>query len=238
MFSADLYYHKTCYLEYYKSYSDSITNKFNDTAETSNIETYDILTAKLIIKSYIPEIKRVINHGNGISLSEIRELIQDNENITIHNKQIKSTLSEGLGKSIQFCTPDRTNQSLFVYSMSVLTEDIINTIRSLDKIKSAAKSIRTALKQVDFKLEDTICDTEELKQSWLNTKTPDELLTFFSELFDIKKTKLIEEYRNKTVSDDVKNDVKNDQFPGKYSKNRSLFQIMLYTTAIKKCHFT
>ena len=76
--------------------------------------------------------------------------------------------------------------------MFVSTEDIINTIRSLDKIKSAAKSIRTALKQVDFKLKDTICDVEELKQLWLNTKTPDELLTFFSE-FDIKKTKLIEE---------------------------------------------
>ena len=224
MFSADLYYHKTCYLEYYKSYSDSITNKFNDTAKTSNIETNDILTAKLIIKSYIPEIKRVINHGNGISLSEIRELIQDNENITIHNKQIKSTLSEGLGKSIQFCTPDRTNQSLFVYSMSVSTEDIINTIRSLDKIKSAAKSIRTALKQVDFKLQDRFSDAEELKQSWLNTKIPDELLTFFSELFDIKKTKLIEEYHNETVSDDAKN----DQFPRKYSKIGSSFQILYY----------
>ena len=80
MFSADLYYHKTCYLEYYKSYSDSITNKFNDTAKTSNIETNDILTAKIMIKSYIPEIKCVIDHGNGISLSEIRELVQDNEN--------------------------------------------------------------------------------------------------------------------------------------------------------------
>ena len=121
--------------------------------------------------------------------------------------------------------------------MFVSTEDIINTIRSLDKIKSAAKSIRTALKQVDFKLKDTICDVEELKQLRLNTKTPDELLTFFSE-FDIKKTKLIEEYRNKTVPDDVKNDVKNDQFPGKYSKSGSLFQIMIYTTAIKKCHDT
>ena len=186
------------------------------------------MTAKLIIKSYIPEIKRVINHGNGISLSEIRELIQDNENITIHNKQIISALSEELGKSIQFCTPDRKNQSLFVYSSSVSTADIINTIRSLDTIKSAAKSIRTALKQVDFKLQDRFCDAEELKQSWLNTKIPDELLTFFSELFDIKKTKLIEEYHNETVSDDAKNDVKNDQFPGKYPKIGSLFQIMYY----------
>ena len=49
--------------------------------------TFCILTAKLIIKSYIQEIK----HVNGISLSEIRELIQDNERITIHKKQIKST---------------------------------------------------------------------------------------------------------------------------------------------------
>ena len=101
-------------------------------------------------------------------------------------------------------------------------------------IKSAAKSIRTALKQVDFKLQDRFCDAEELKQSWLNTKIPDELLTFFSELFEIKKTKLIEKYHNETVSDDAKNDAKSHQFPGKYSKIGSLFQIMYYNLH----HFT
>ena len=53
MFSADLHYHKTCYLEYYKSYRDSITNKFNNTAKTSNIETNDILTAKLIVNKIL-----------------------------------------------------------------------------------------------------------------------------------------------------------------------------------------
>ena len=115
--------------------------------KTSNIETNDILTAKLIIKSYIREIKRVINCRNGISLSEIRELIQDNEKRKIHNKQIKSTLSEELGKSIQFSTPNRKNQSLFVYSSPFSTAGFINTIRLLDTIKSAAKSIRTALKK-------------------------------------------------------------------------------------------
>ena len=52
------------------------------------------------------------------------------------------------------------------------------------------------------------------------------MLTFFFELFDIKKTKLIEEYHYKTVSHDAKNDTKIDQFPGKYSKIESLFQIM------------
>ena len=106
MLSADLYYHKTCYVEFYKLHSDSITNKFNDTAKTNNIETNDIFTAKLIIKSYIPEIKRVTNHGNGISLSEIRKPIQYNENITIHNKLYQKNLE----KSLQFCTPDRKNQ--------------------------------------------------------------------------------------------------------------------------------
>ena len=90
MFIADLYYHKTCYLECYKSYNDSITNKFNDIAKTSNIETNDIVTAKLIIKSCIREMKHVINHRNGIFLSKISELIQDNENITMHKKLIKS----------------------------------------------------------------------------------------------------------------------------------------------------
>ena len=81
--------------------------------------------------------------------------------------------------------------------------------------------MHTALKQVGFKVQDRFCNAEELKQS-------DELLTFFSKLCDIKKTKLIEDYHNKTVSDDVKNNAKNNQFPGKYLKIGSLFQIMYY----------
>ena len=88
---------------------------------------------------------------------------------------------------MQFCTPYRKNQSLFLYSSSVSTANFINTIRSFDTIKSPAKSSHTALKQVDFKLQDRFCDAEKLKQSWLNTKIPDELLTFFSEFLTLKK---------------------------------------------------
>ena len=88
---------------------------------------------------------------------------------------------------MQFCTPHRKNQSLFLYSSSVSTADIINSIRSFDTIESAAKSSRTALQQVDFKLQDRFCNAEELKQSWLNTKISDELLTFFSEFLTLKK---------------------------------------------------
>ena len=156
MFSADLYYHKTCYLEYYKSCSDSITNKFNDTAKTSNIETNDIMTAKLIIKSYIREIKRVINYRNGISLSEIRELIQDNEKRTIHKKQIKSTLSEELGKGIQFSAPDKKSIiRLLIVRFNCRFYKYDPFIRH-DKKRSHVNSHCT--KEVDFKLQDRFCD--------------------------------------------------------------------------------
>ena len=72
--------------------------------------------------------------------------------------------------------------------------DIVNILRSIDTITSAAKLIRESLKNIDFGLQDKFCNSEELKQSWQNTKIPDEVIAFFSELFNIKKTTLLKSY--------------------------------------------
>ena len=77
------------------------------------------------------------------------------------------------------------------------TTDVINTLRSLDSIKSAAKIIRDKLLNIDFGLHDKFCDAEELKLAWRTTKIPDELLAFFSEVFNIKKTVFLKGYYNK-----------------------------------------
>ena len=54
----------------------------------------------------------------------------------------------------------------FVFSSSVDIKDVINTFRSINKIKSAAKIIRQSLLQIDFGLQDKFCDAEELKFAW------------------------------------------------------------------------
>ena len=81
------------------------------------------------------------------------------------------------------------------FSSSLLDiTDVINTLWSLDGVKSAAQTIRDELLNVDFGLEDEFCDAEELKLPWKTTKISDEVSAFFPELFSIKKTMLLKDY--------------------------------------------
>ena len=65
-------------------------------------------------------------------------------------------------------------------SSSLDTNDVINTLCSLDGIKSAAQTIRDKLLNVDFGLKDKFCDAEELKLAWKTTKISDEVLALLS----------------------------------------------------------
>ena len=80
--------------------------------------------------------------------------------------------------------------NLFVFSSTVGIEDVINSLRSLNNIKSGALDIRRALLDVDFGLNDKFCDADELKDSWKNIQVPEVLLSFFATLFNIKKMSL------------------------------------------------
>lgn len=167
------------------------------TADTSHEKDTKIkVTSKNVINMYLPFIKETIDRGYGVSLSDIRDMINEKEDVVIVNKVIKSTLIDHFGDKIQFCESDRKNQSMFVFSSSIKTSDILNTLRSIDTIKSAADILWQALKNVDFCLKDKFCDAEKLKNSWCNTKIPNELLSFFSILFNVKKTTLIKSYHD------------------------------------------
>ena len=92
---------------------------------------------------------------------------------------------------------DRQNQYSMVFSSSSLDiTNVINTLRSLDSIESAAQTIRNKLLNVDFGAQDTFFNSEELKLAWRKTEIPDEVLAFFSEHFNIKKTMILKYYRN------------------------------------------
>ena len=47
------------------------------------------------------------------------------------------------------------------------------------------------MKNVTFNLDDKFCDGDVLKESWENTPMPDQLLTFFSSLFNIHRSLLL-----------------------------------------------
>ena len=164
---------------------------------------------------------------SGITLTEIRDMINTKEDIDMKNNEVKSFLVEFLEDSIQFCESDRKNQPLMVFSSSLDISDVINTLRALDSVKVAAKVIRSKLLNVDFGLQDKFCDAEELKHSWRTTKIPDELLIFFAELFNIKKTTLLKEYYNSNDEIEQESEQEQDDIL-KSMKIGSLFQVTFY----------
>ena len=84
-----------------------------------------------------------------------------------------------------------------VFSSSSLDiTNVINTLRSLDSIESAAQTIRNKLLNVDFGAQDTFFNSEELKLAWRKKKFQMKYQHFFSELFNIKKTMLPKFYSN------------------------------------------
>ena len=52
--------------------------------------------------------------------------------------------------------------------------------------------ISDAFDKVDFKLDDKFCDASEIRDLWENTHMPDELLTFYSALFKIKRSRMFQ----------------------------------------------
>ena len=57
----------------------------------------------------------------------------------------KEILEKFFGNSIKFCESDRKNQSSMVFSSSMNLTDVINTLWSLNGVKSAGQTIRENL---------------------------------------------------------------------------------------------
>ena len=160
MFGADLYYHNSCFPSYIGK-ANRIKNSKTRTVDSCNF------TKREIFKNYVYFIREVIDVGKGISISDIRDMINvDFCETDFKNNEIKPFLSEEFGDSIQFSKSEQKNMSTFVFSSSVSISDINNILRSTDNVKTAASEIRKALLEVDFGSDDKFCDDQELRDSW------------------------------------------------------------------------
>ena len=84
---------------------------------------------------YIDFLQTISDVGTAISLSKIRDMINDESNINIINSEVKIFLTEHFAEKIQFCPSKRANESLFVFSSSVCVNDVGKRLRSLDTTK-------------------------------------------------------------------------------------------------------
>ena len=63
------------------------------------------------------------------------------------------------------CYSEQKNEPMFMYSLKIDIQDVIDKLRSLDGIKIAAQKLRKSLLSFDFELSDKFFDTGELKEA-------------------------------------------------------------------------
>ena len=107
-------------------------------------------------------------------------MINNEDESNLLNRDINCVLLDEFGDNIKFCNPERKKESQFVFFSLIELEDVVNSLRRMNAVKSAAATIKEALLNVDFKLENRFCDAQEFKKSWKASKVPDVLLTFES----------------------------------------------------------
>ena len=142
-------------------------------------------------------ITELLNQCIGTSLSEIRDMI--------NFKQDENII---------------TNKEVNLLLVRKLQSITINTI------KSAATEIRKSLNESTFSLKNKFCDAEELKNSWNNVRMPNELIYFFSHLFNIPQSYLCNYQVNAYDMED--DDDVPDVIKRKVMKIKSPYQILYY----------
>lgn len=233
IFAADLYCHKFCFQKY--------TN-FKQTDPTCETKTNPKIG---VFNDVISVLDPFIKSGYGFTISEIKEMMLDtNNNIELYNRDVKTLLQDHYGDKIQFSPSHRVNEPEMCFSAEITVEDLTKSLRNRDIVRSAGEILREALQKVDFKLTDRFCDGSELRESWEQTHMPDQLLTFFSALFGIGRSEMLNiEMLNmdvgdcdddKTESDDEAslddNNYEEEQWAvtNQYRQLNCLFQIMYY----------
>ena len=116
----------------------------------------------------------------------MQDMISGESDINLFNNEVKTFFSEHFGDEIELCNSKQKNQSAFVFSALLEKKDVINNLRSFDATKTVVAELRKSIRTVNFGLEDKFCDAEERKGFWTSTKTPNQWITLFSELFSIK----------------------------------------------------
>ena len=130
------------------------------------------------------------DRGRGLSLSEIQIMVNGEEESNLLNKDVKCFLIKEHGHNIKFNESVRKNASPFVFPAEAKVEYVINSLLNINAAKSAAEVIKESLLGVHCNLDDSFCGTQDLKQSWRQTKVPDALMIFSLCFNKLKQSKI------------------------------------------------
>ena len=110
IFAADLFYHKNCFPNYIAKYNTA-------KAESENQKTKETVIGKReIFKTYVELITKILNQGRGIAISDIRDMINnENPETDMKNNELKAFLEEEFQTNIQFCLSESKNKSVCLF---------------------------------------------------------------------------------------------------------------------------
>ena len=97
---------------------DDVYTRISDLETNAQMFGADLVrvTKKKIFERYINFIRDVIESGSGISLNDIRDMINGKETIFITNSEVKTYLTETFGSEIQFTPSEQKYESHMVFS--------------------------------------------------------------------------------------------------------------------------
>ena len=137
VFAADIRNHSVCLDLYLPRYERSL----NDSSPLPSVSK-----ERTTFQMEIERIKDILDHGNGLTRSEIRDIINSKQDeVEISNKEVKLFLMKQLQDSIQFCPSKNNSESLLVFTSKLSAQDIDQKVKSTDIIKRAALSLYVML---------------------------------------------------------------------------------------------
>ena len=188
--SADYFYHDKCMKYYIYKYNRDISNA-NEIHQVKDNELKQTLFNRAV-----PYFDALIAAGECCNINDAVEfaqsLIKEGEVLrgTLYNRDLKKLLMTHYGEAITIASNIRIYESDIFFSSTINAADITVKLKNHDIIKEAASEIRKALLKVDFGLQDSFCDSNDLHESWEKTRMPECLLTFLSVLYNVPKHKL------------------------------------------------
>ena len=130
----------------------------------------------LFLKAALDHIDPLLENGYGFTVSDSKNcMVQSADtHVTIYNRNVKKKIIDHYGD--------------VMFSSHFTAADLGAKIKNLKTIRKVGEALNHSAKQVDYGLDDSFCDAEELKRAWEHTPMPDEWLTFYAALFGISKS--------------------------------------------------
>ena len=183
IFAADMYVHKSCirsYLRQFERDTQSILNSMDsiDEDEEDIHSAFDFLLTTLDLRYHGYDLTACRKFINGILPSSK----------VITNRAFRILLSNKYGDNIAFTNPHDTSKPQMFYSVGIDASSVVETVRNTDPMKGCTTLLRTELRQYDFGLENSFCDSDDLRVSFNQylQNRPKMWSTFFSELLQSK----------------------------------------------------